>query len=84
MTRAFPFSAYRGIDGAILVTNDGRRVATKQDMEWFWDHAEPYLDMLTLKLAADMRGRGERIEPWLKKAELESFKRTRERKSGKD
>lgn len=77
--RPFRFSAFIGVDGAQLVTNDGSRFATEQDMEWFWRNAEPDLDRLTLEMCAAERKAGNKIEPWLLQAEFEAFNRTRAR-----
>ncbi len=79
MPRPFRSSHFTGTDGSILFSNDGSRVATEQDMEWFWRAAEPDLDRLTLEMCAYHRGRSEALEPWQLQAELQAFKRTRAR-----
>lgn len=81
MPRAFRFSHFTGIDGSMLVTNDGGRVATERDMEWLWRAAEPELDRLTLEMCQEERAAGNTIPPWLLKAELESFQRDRRRRA---
>ncbi len=77
MHRAFRSSPFTGIDGSILVTNDGGRIATERDMEWFWQNAEPELDRLTLEMCATERLAGNKIEAWLLQVELAAFQRSR-------
>lgn len=80
MPRPFHFSHFTGIDGAMLMSNDGSRVATEQDMEWdFWRQAEPDLDRLTLEMCAADRAVGTPVPEWLLKAELMAFNRIRKR-----
>jgi len=79
MPRAFRSDPFIGIDGSVLVTNNGSRIATERDMEWFWRTAEPELDRLTMELCTYHRSRGEPLDQWQLDAELAAFKRTRVR-----
>ena len=76
MPRPFRSSHFTGIDGSILMSNDGSRVATEQDMErHFWRQAEPDLDRLTLEMCAYHRARGEGLELWQLAAEAGALER---------
>lgn len=77
--RAFRFEHFTGIDGSMLFSNDESRVATEQDMEWFWRAAGPDLDRLTLEMCAAERQEGNDVPDWLLKVELDAFHRIRGR-----
>lgn len=80
MPRPFHFSHFTGIDGAMLMSNDGERAATEEDMErHFWRQAEPDLDRLTLEMGKAERAARNPIPDWLLKAELMAFVRQRKR-----
>ena len=77
MPRPFHFSHFTGVDGSVLMSNDGSRVATEQDMErHFWRQAEPDLDRLTLEMCKAERAAGNRIPQWLREAEDQAFIRS--------
>lgn len=78
MTRCFSFYPFFGVDGSILISNDGSRTATEQDMErHFWRQAEIELDRLTLEMCAYHREHNKALEQWQLDAELAAFLRTR-------
>jgi len=79
VARPFHFYPFFGVDGTILVSNDGSRTATEKDMDRFFRQAEPDLDRLTLEMCTYHRGRGEPLQQWQLDAELAAFKRTRSR-----
>jgi hypothetical protein len=77
--RPFSFSHFTGIDGSILMSDHGDRVATEAEMGRFFRVAEPDLDRLAREMCEQERARGVRLEPWQLEVELRAFLRTQKR-----
>ncbi len=67
---------YAIFDHAAYLNNRGD-LMTKDQWYWAMKRDEPFWDELTIKIAVDMRAKGEQVPQWLLGAELDAWKRLR-------